>query len=109
MTDFLIRIELEPWTSENYRQATERMLANGFVNELKNTHRSERLPPGEFVLSGALTVDEVESRVRAVLVTFGVPFAVLVTSYSDLRYSRSSLYGRTKTLVGAEAATRTLQ
>ncbi len=86
MANYLVRVDLFPWTAENYKSVTRWMRADGFSPYIDGSDGPNALPAGEFVISGPLSTAEVEERVCEVLRSQGVSFSVLVTQYISLRY-----------------------
>jgi hypothetical protein len=86
LANYLVRVDLFPWTAENYKSVARWMRAEGFSSYIDGTEGPNSLPPGEFVISGPLSTAEVEERACEVLRAQGVAFSVLVTQYVSLRY-----------------------
>jgi hypothetical protein len=86
MANYLVRVDLFPWTAENYKSVARWMKAEGFRSYIDGTDGPNTLPAGEFVISGPLSTLEVEERACEVLRGQGVSFSVLVTQYISLRY-----------------------
>lgn len=86
MADFLVRVDVFPWTAEVFRHVSRAMFAEGFAAELVDGPRARVVPAGEFLISGPLTLEEVSERAALVLRRYGRPFTVLAVRYVDLAY-----------------------
>jgi hypothetical protein len=84
MADFLVRVEVEPWTPSDFVGVCRRLQAEGFsMHVLLNGERCA-LPPGEFVISGPLSAREVEDRAGEALLQLGLHFTLLTARFVEL-------------------------
>jgi hypothetical protein len=89
MADFLIRVDVEPWTPAGFVGVCRRLQAEGFSAHLLLDGEQCALPPGEFVISGPLSAREVEDRACEALRHLGLDFSLLTSCFFELRYQRS--------------------
>jgi hypothetical protein len=88
MADFLIRVEVEPWTPSGFMGVCRHLQAEGFSTHLLLQGERCALPPGEFVISGPLSAQEVEDRAGEALRQLGLHFTLLTSRFVELRYQR---------------------
>ncbi|RVU43897.1 hypothetical protein [Rubrivivax rivuli] len=94
MADFLIRVEVEPWTPSGFMGVCRRLQAEGFSTHVQLNGQRCALPPGEFVISGPLSAQEVEDRAGEALRQLGLHFTLLTSRFVELRYQRDKAHQR---------------
>lgn len=88
MADFLLRVEVEPWTQSGFMGVCRRLQAEGFRTHVLMNGERCALPPGEFVISGPLSAREVEDRAGEALRQLGLHFTLLTSRFVEMRCQR---------------------